>query len=144
MDVAAWLRDLGLSRYEQTFRANDIDADVLTDLTEFDLEKLGISLGHRKKLLNAIAALRTPSSAAGASLPASRTAGAAVKKRAAEAERRQLTVMFCDMVGSTEVAARLDPEDMGEVIRAYHGTCTETVQRWGGHVAKYMGDGVLA
>jgi class 3 adenylate cyclase/predicted ATPase len=144
VEVAAWLRDLGLSRYEQTFRDNDIDGDVLSDLTESDLEKLGISLGHRKKLLKAIAELGTPTSAAASSLPVSRIDAVAEKKGAGEAERRQLTVLFCDLVGSTELAARLDPEDLGQVIRAYHGACTEMVERWGGHVAKYMGDGVLA
>jgi class 3 adenylate cyclase len=92
LDIGAWLHSLGLQQYEAGFRANDIDTDVLTELTEPDLERLGVaSLGHRKKLLRAIASLREPSSA--------------------QAERRQLTVLFCDLVGSTALSARLDPED---------------------------------
>jgi class 3 adenylate cyclase/predicted ATPase len=145
VDIAAWLQNLGLARYADTFRDSDIDADVLAELTETDLEKLGISLGHRKKLLKAIAEYEAASRAAAA--PPSSTsavAGAAERRTTAEAERRQLTVLFCDLVGSTELAARLDPEDMGAVMRAYHGACAATVERWGGHVAKYMGDGVLA
>jgi class 3 adenylate cyclase len=143
LDIAAWLRDLGLERYIQAFEANDIDAAVLRTLHVDDLRELGVtSLGHRKKLLDAIAALTTPP-------PEDRVAGAGAADAGApaarhEAERRQLTVMFCDLVGSTALAARLDPEDMGRVIRAYHQCCAEVVERWGGHVAKYMGDGVLA
>jgi class 3 adenylate cyclase len=145
VDIAAWLRDLGLARYEQTFRDNDIETDVLAELTEADLEKLGVSLGHRKKLLKAMAALRTPEGSGAAGSRAEhfddRQAHVLVKR---EAERRQLTVLFCDLVGSTKLAARLDPEDMGEVIRAHQSCCAEVIERWGGHVAKYMGDGVLA
>jgi class 3 adenylate cyclase len=138
MDVSTWLRDLGLEDYAHAFRANHIDAEVLLQLTADDLTALGItSIGHRRKLLAAIAALDRGRSAA-ASEPIAATV------RPLEAERRQLTVLFVDLVGSTELAARLDPEDMGQVIRVYHGTCTEVVERWGGHVAKYMGDGVLA
>jgi class 3 adenylate cyclase len=145
VDVAAWLQDLGLARYEAAFRESDIDVDVLPDLTEADLEKLGISLGHRKKLLRAIAELRAPSDRAAASvLPISGVDGFTQRSGASEAERRQLTVLFCDLVGSTELAARLDPEDMAPVIRAYQECCAALVERWGGHVAKYMGDGVLA
>jgi class 3 adenylate cyclase len=141
VDVGAWLRDLGLERYAESFEAHAIDCEVLSELTEADLEKLGILLGHRKKLLKAIAALAgqtqvAPTLAADAGIPPSATLP--------EAERRQLTVMFADLVGSTALAARLDPEDMARVIRACQDTCTEVVERWGGHVAKYMGDGVLA
>jgi class 3 adenylate cyclase len=145
VDIAAWLQDLGLARYEAAFRESDIDVDVLPDLTEADFEKLGISLGHRKKLLRAIAELRAPSDRAAASVPPiSGVDGFTQRSGASEAERRQLTVLFCDLVGSTALSARLDPEDMAAVIRAYQGTCAEVVERWGGHVAKYMGDGVLA
>ena len=108
MDVMAWLRDLGLDRYETTFRDNEIDWEVLPELSEADLEKLGLPLGPRKKLLKAIAALSAERSSA------SPAAGA-------EAERRQLTVMFCDLVGSTALSGRLDPEDLSEVMRAYQG-----------------------
>jgi class 3 adenylate cyclase len=134
MDVSTWLRELGLAGYAQAFRANDIDADVLRRLTADDLIALGISsIGHRRKLLDAIAELPRPDSGALREPEAPRAA-----------ERRQLTVLFCDLVGSTELAARLDPEDMSRVIRAYQECCAAVVERWGGHVAKYMGDGVLA
>jgi class 3 adenylate cyclase len=141
-DVEHWLQGLGLAQYARTFAENDIDLEVLPHLNEQDLEKLGVSLGHRKKLLHAIGALSAGSQSLRAG-PAAEEAQAG-SGRSAEAERRQLTVMFVDLVGSTELAARLDPEDMGQVIRAYHGCCTEVVARWDGHVAKYMGDGVLA
>jgi class 3 adenylate cyclase len=139
VDIAAWLRELGLERYQQAFRENEIDAEILPKLTADDLKDIGITtVGHRRKLLEAIAALAEPASASQAE------PSAAARARPAQAERRQLTVLFCDLVGSTELAARLDPEDMGAVIRAYHRCCAEAVERWGGHVAKYMGDGVLA
>ena len=135
MDLSTWLRDLGLESYAQAFQANDIDAEVLSRLTADDLIALGISsIGHRRKLLDAIAELPRPESSA------QREPEAAPRA----AERRQLTVMFVDLVGSTELSARLDPEDMGAVIRGYQQCCAEVVERWGGHVAKYMGDGVLA
>ena len=112
MDVAAWLRGLGLERYDQAFRDNEIDRDALSKLTAEDLKDLGVVLGgHRRKLLEAIAALR----AEAAAQPATVAAGPA-----AAAERRQLTVMFCDLVASTALARRLDPEDLREVIGAYH------------------------
>jgi predicted ATPase/class 3 adenylate cyclase len=130
-----WLNTIGLGRYAALFADNDIDLQILPELGESDFEKLGISLGHRKKLLKAIAALDGQTQAA-------QTAVAAATRP--EAERRQLTVLFCDLVGSTALAARLDPEDMGRLIRVYQNTCAEAVERWGGHVAKYMGDGVLA
>src|SRR5271165_6428288 len=140
MDVAVWLRSLGLERYEALFRENDIDAEVLSDLTDGDLEKIGVSLGHRKRLLKAAAAL-----AAGPA-PAPPAAAAPVPPGgpADAAERRQLTVMFADLVGSTALSARLDPEDMRQVIRAYQDSCSGVVARYDGFVAKFMGDGVLA
>ena len=136
MDVLVWLRGLGLERYGPAFRENEIDWEVLPDLTEGDLEKLGLPLGPRKKLLKAIAGLSAEAAAV--------TSEAAPSPRSAEAERRHLTVLFCDLVGSTELSARLDPEDMGHVIRAYQSSCAEAVGHWGGRIAKYMGDGVLA
>jgi class 3 adenylate cyclase len=143
VDIAAWLRELALERYEEAFQENEIDAEILSKLTADDLKDIGVTIvGHRRKLLEAISALVEP---ALAPQPEERAPGeAAPKARPAEAERRQLTVLFCDLVGSTELSAQLDPEDLGQVIRAYHGACTEVVERWGGHVAKYMGDGVLA
>jgi class 3 adenylate cyclase len=138
MDVATWLRDLGLENYAQAFQANDIDAEVLSRLTAEDLIALGItSIGHRRKLLDAIAALdhaRAPAAAE----------PIAAAERPLEAERRQLTVLFCDLVGSTELAARLDPEDLREVMRAYQAACADVVGRFEGHVARFLGDGVLA
>ena len=137
MDVAIWLRGLGLQQYEAQFRENDIDAEFVSDLTDRDLEKIGVSLGHRKRLLKAIAALAGPAAAP-------RAAATPIPPLAAAAERRQLTVMFSDLVGSTALSARLDPEDMREVIRAYQDACSGAVARYDGFVAKFMGDGVLA
>src|SRR5208337_794008 len=127
MDVAVWLRGLGLEQYETQFRENDIDAEVLSDLTDGDLEKIGVSLGHRKRLLKAVAAL--PGLAAAP--PADPTP---IPPVADAAERRQITVMFCDLVGSTAMSARLDPEDMREVIRAYQDACSAAVARYDGFV----------
>ncbi|RAI03532.1 adenylate cyclase [Acuticoccus sediminis] len=130
MDIGSWLRSLGLGRYEAAFRDNDVDAALLSALTSEDLREIGItSLGHRKRLLAALAELRS----ANASLPGARIA-----------ERRHLTVMFVDLAGSTELSRRLDPEDLRRLLRAYHDTVRATVERGGGHVAKFMGDGVLA
>jgi class 3 adenylate cyclase/predicted ATPase len=139
MDVAAWLRGLGLERYEQAFRDNEIDEKVLSSLTPEDLKDLGVTLvGHRRRLLDAIAAL-------GAATPAATvTPGSGDAPAPAEAERRQLTVMFCDLVGSTALSARLDPEDLRAVIGAYHRRVAKVIGRGGGFVARYMGDGVLA
>jgi class 3 adenylate cyclase len=138
MDVVEWLRGLGLEQYVPAFRDNDIDGEVLRGLTTDDLRELGVaSIGHRRRLLDAIARLVDGQRSAEAS-PA--PSAAAVSS---EAERRQLTVMFCDLVGSTGLSARLDPEDLREVIAAYHRAVAEVVRRFDGFVAKYMGDGVL-
>ncbi len=131
MDIASWLRGLGLEQYEQAFRENAIDADVLSDLTDADLRQLGILLGHRKRLLKAIAKL-------------GRTANRSDSSAAEPvAERRQLTVMFVDLVGSTALSSRLDVEDLREIIGAFHRCVADTIARFSGFVAKYMGDGVL-
>jgi class 3 adenylate cyclase len=143
VDIASWLGRLGLERYEEAFRDNAIDAEVLPELTDADLEKLGVVLGHRKRLLRAIAALRAGATAP-ASLPGAPVEAAPRARRAAEAERRQLTVLFCDLVGSTELSARLDPEAMREVLRTYQNAVAAEATRFEGHIAKYMGDGVLA
>jgi predicted ATPase/class 3 adenylate cyclase len=144
MDVAAWLCGLGLGQYEQAFRENDIDAEVLMDLTAEDLIGLGVaSIGHRRKLLAAIAFLRAGSISA--TTPAMASAAVSGKASPApEAERRQLTVMFVDLVDSTALAAWLDPEEMAEVLRTYQNAVAGAIARFEGHVAKYMGDGVLA
>ena len=135
MDIDGWLRGIGLEQYAQTFRDNAIDADVLCDLTDEHLRELGLPLGARLKLLRAVAALSTGQTPVSPEIttPAPRT----------DAERRQVTVMFSDLVGSTALSARMDPEDLREIISAYQKCVAETVRRFGGFVAKYMGDGVL-
>jgi len=140
MDIGGWLRSLGLERYEQAFRENEIDLRVLPELTADDLKELGVAaIGHRRLLLKAIADLAAGAGRAAAEdVPAASRANATV-----EAERRQLTVMFCDLVGSTPLSTRFDPEDLREIVGAYHRCVTDTVGRFGGFVAKYMGDGVL-
>ena len=138
MDVAAWLQGLGLERYVAAFRDNEIDWEAVPKLTVEDLKDLGVILGgHRRKLLAAIAALGTEAPAAAG------TAASRVAPGLAETERRQLTVMFCDLVGSTELSARLDPEDLREIIAAYHRAVADVIRSFDGFVAKYMGDGVL-
>jgi len=141
MDVAQWLRGLGLERYEPTFRENEVDAEVLTELTESDLTTMGLPVGPRRKLLKAIAALRE--SALPSPVIEQPSVPGPAARPSSEAERRQLTVMFCDLVDSTALSARLDPEDLRGVIGAYHGCVAEAVRRFDGFVAKYMGDGVL-
>jgi class 3 adenylate cyclase len=142
MDLGGWLRSLGLEKYEAAFRENDIDETVLPSLTHENLKELGVaSLGHRVKLLDASAALRshtTSNTASPVALPANDESSPKDS-----AERRQITVMFCDLVGSTALAASMDPEDLREVISAYQKCAAETVRRFDGFVAKYMGDGVL-
>jgi class 3 adenylate cyclase len=137
--IEDWLREIGLEQYAQRFVENDIDFRVLPDLTDQDLKDLGVSsLGHRRLLLRAMAELKVAEE--GATKPAAELATSA---KADTAERRQVTVMFSDLVGSTALSARMDPEDLREVISAYQNGVAETVQRFGGFVAKYMGDGVL-
>jgi class 3 adenylate cyclase len=144
MDVVVWLRSLGLGKYEAAFRENDIDETVLPGLTEEHLKQLGVtSLGHRVKLLDAIAALRNDASGKTQYVDATTASSAPSAPPEDHAERRQVTVMFSDLVGSTALSARMDPEDLREVISAYQKCVAETVQRFGGFVAKYMGDGVL-
>jgi class 3 adenylate cyclase/predicted ATPase len=141
VDIGAWLRKLGLEQYEAAFRENNVDDTILPRLTAEDLKDLGIgSVGHRRKLLDCIAVLRAEPSA-----PAPLSdAPLAVKKADKDtAERRQVTVMFSDLVGSTALSARMDPEDLREIISAYQRCVADTVGRLGGFVAKYMGDGVL-
>jgi class 3 adenylate cyclase/predicted ATPase len=141
--IADWLKQLGMDQYIQHFAENDIDCTILGDLTDQDLEKIGVrSLGHRRKLLRAIAELKggeniTPAIAVAAAPPA------APRAAAETAERRQVTVMFSDLVGSTALSARMDPEDLRELISAYQKCVAATVRRFGGFVAQYLGDGVL-
>jgi class 3 adenylate cyclase len=141
MDLGEWLRGLGLDQYEATLKENGVDLEVLPDLTESDLEKLGVLLGHRKRLLKAIADLRRADSGDRAW---GQSAAKVEPKPHHGAERRQLTVLFCDLVGSTAMSARLDPEDMRGIITAYQKCCARLITQGGGFVARYMGNGVLA
>ena len=143
MDIATWLHGLGMEQYEPAFRDNSIDAAVLPELTAQDLKDLGVSrVGDRRKLLAAIAVLR--SGPVRGRPPAGFPLAVAERSTdAVTAERRQLTVMFCDLVGSTALAARLDPEDLRDLITAYNRAVAEVVTRFDGFVAKYMGDGIL-
>jgi class 3 adenylate cyclase len=127
MDVGTWLRSLGLDQYAGLFREQAIEADILPELTDRHLSELGIPLGHRLRILRAIRELASEPSAAAPGT----------------AERRQLTVMFCDLVGSTELTASLDPEDMADLIRAFQRAVAAAVQRFDGHIAKWMGDAAM-
>jgi class 3 adenylate cyclase/tetratricopeptide (TPR) repeat protein len=142
MDVARWLKDLGLPQYIDAFLDNDIDREVLLDLNDEELQEIGVkSLGHRKRLLKAIDVVReaaSESSSLGQPKVQDHVADSAV------AERRHLTVMFCDLVGSTSLAEQLDPEDLRDVIRSYQDACAGVISRFEGYVAKYIGDGILA
>src|SRR5690348_1849780 len=139
MDVADWLRALGLERYQAAFLEHEITPAVLPKLSAGDLEKIGVmAVGHQHRLLEAIAALRAGSEPA-------RVLGHSTRDdfRHASAERRQLSVMFCDMSDSTALSTRLDPEDLSAVIREYQSRVATTVARFGGYIARYVGDGVL-
>ena len=139
MDVADWLRKLGLEEYVAVFRENAVTVDVLPDLTGEDLKDIGISaVGHRRRLLKAAAELRV-----GGTADAARATAEADSLSERTAERRQLSVMLCDLVGSTELSSRLDPEDLSQVIRAYQARVRDTIARFGGFIARYVGDGVL-
>src|ERR1700745_464468 len=142
MDVGGWLRSLGLEDYEKAFRENKVDAAILPKLTAEDLRDLGVAaVGDRRKLLEAIEVLCLGAKPEPTPLEMSSTVPALTKDTAAE--RRQVTVMFSDLVGSTALSARMDPEDLREVISAYQKCVAETAHRFGSFVAKYMGDGVL-
>jgi class 3 adenylate cyclase len=144
MDVGGWLRGLGLGQFEATFRESEIDFDVLPELTEPDLEKLGVPLGHRKRLLKAIASLGA--TAALGPAPAQSPAAQAIAPPTPETagERRHLTVMFCDLVDSTGIAARLDAEEWRDLVGAYLDAASAAVTDMGGKVAKKLGDGLMA
>src|SRR5215470_12323490 len=145
MNVGHLLRKLGLEQYESAFRENKIDSEILPKLTAEDLKDLGIALvGDRRRLLDAIASLHAEAQAPATEAPHVAEPGIGRGSPIAEAERRQLTVMFVDLVGSTELSRRLDPEEMREVIRAYQTSVADDIGLFDGHVAKFMGDGVLA
>ena len=148
MDVADWLRTLGLEQYEAAFRENGVSAEDLRHLTADDLEGLGVTaIGHRRRLLVAIAGLRPEDTTAGdpVRLSSGRRSARPATLGSSEttAERRPLSVMFCDLIGSTALSARLDPEDLREVIRAYQACVVATIQQFDGFIARYVGDGVL-
>ena len=141
MDVGGWLRGLGLGQYEEKFRDNKIDADLLPRLTVDDLKDIGVSVvGDRRRLLDAIAVI----AGAGPAIPASPTKSAPSKGLQASAERRPITVMFCDLVGSTSLAAKLDAEDWRNLVNAYLDEASAAVTGLGGHVLKKLGDGLMA
>jgi hypothetical protein len=128
--IAAWLEKLDMAEYARRFAENDIDISVLPHLTDQDFKELGVSLGHRRKLLAAIIEL-------GGLAPSASTSPALTEPKPQDsAERRQVTVMFSDLVGSTALSSRLDPEDLREVIAAYQKCVAEAVGRFGGFVAK--------
>ncbi|MBX3329319.1 MAG: AAA family ATPase [Nitrospira sp.] len=143
--VAEWLQSLGLDQYRESFQQNAITWDVLPELNDGDLASLGVLLGHRKKILRAIAQLSSTGKGDTASTPAIPTAKETTASSSGrdQAERRQLTVMFCDLVGSTALACRLDPEDLQEIIRRFLDDCGNAISRFNGYIAKYMGDGLL-
>ena len=145
MDVGGWLRGLGLGRYEEKFRKNKIDFDVLADLTDGDLQELGVPLGDRRRLLRAIAELcaqQSPTTQARPTLAAPTPAQSFAHLDSAE--RRQITVMFFDLVGSTGLVAKLDPEDWRNLVNAYIHEASKAVTGLGGHVLKMLGDGLMA
>ena len=143
-DITTWLGEIGLEQYVPTFLVNDIDLEIISELTEADLEKLGLSLGHRKKLLRAAASLRTASAAEAAVGKPTGVAGADPPVVARpDAQRRQLTVVFYDLVGSTALSSKIDPEEMRDVLLSYQNAVARQIGRFDGHVAKFMGDGVL-
>src|SRR5690242_17458825 len=135
------LEQLGLSQYSEIFAENDVDLEALRLLSDVELEKVGVSLGHRKKLLKAVAELN------GSLAPEHSVAATQLEPPARvgspDAERRQLTVMFCDLVGSTGLATKLDPEQLRDLMQAYQQTCGEVSARYEGHVAQYLGDGLM-
>ena len=136
--IGDWLEELGLGEYAHRFAENGIDFSVLGHLSDQDLKDLGVLLGHRRKLQAAIAGLP------GAAPAAHKTGAVPITRPEDAAERRQLTVMFCDLVGSTALSTRLDPEDLRKIISRYHRHCAEMIVKSDGFVARYMGDGVLA
>ncbi|MGC1700163.1 MAG: adenylate/guanylate cyclase domain-containing protein, partial [Pseudolabrys sp.] len=136
MDVGGWLRNLGLGQYESAFIKNAIDTDVLAELTEGDLEKLGVPLGDRKRLIKAIKAIKATAGGSPSALITSEVGENAL--------RRHLTVVICDLVGSDALSARLDPEDMGAVIDAFQAACARITLAYDGFLADFRGDGILA
>ena len=143
MDIGDWLRALDLGQYEAAFRENSVTPELLPRLTPEDLKDLGITpVGHRRRLLDAIAALRARATRADDPQADGATAGRSQASLQSAAERRQLTVMFCDIQGSTALSTRLDPEDLSELVRAYQSCVKATIASFGGFIARYVGDGI--
>ena len=141
-----WLAEIGLGRYDAVFASNEIDFDVIRSLTDADLRELGLALGDRKRLLQAVARLDgQPAIETSTPMVASATASGPIRQEAVSpsGERRQLTVMFCDLVGSTALSEKLDPEELGKLLHAYRTHCGEVIARYDGFVARYVGDGIL-
>src|SRR5262245_36589474 len=143
--VSRWLEHLGLGIYREAFEKNAITSDVLPELNQGDLEALGVLLGHRKQLLRAISQL-----SAGADVRSAGSLPSAISSNSLgfpperdQAERRQLTVLFCDLVDSTALSRRVDPEDLQDIIRRFLDACSQAIGRFNGYIAKYMGDGML-
>ena len=144
MNVAQWLNAIDLGQYEALFREHEIDAGVLPDLVEADLEKIGVPLGHRKRLLRAIVGLSAGEMPPPAAKPPSILSSSPQPTLGADAERRPITVMFCDLVGSTSMAAKLDAEDWRTLVNTYLDEASAAVTGLGGHVLKKLGDGLMA
>ena len=148
-EVDLWLSGLGLGRYSRLFSEHEIDARALRELTDADLRELGLPIGHRKRILRGLRTLEDGATTAARELEAERPAGGTAAQPAAsadgrEAERRHLTIIFIDLVGSTELTLGLDPEDLAALLNTFHDTCVRLVRRYGGYVARYLGDGLTA
>ncbi len=139
-DFALWLQGLGLEKYGEVLASHDIDLTVVPDLTEQDLEKLGLSLGHRRKFMAAAAKFRAASTSSPGGFGAGRSRPV---KLAPQVERRQLTVVFIDLVGSTALGSELDPEDLIRLLRQYREACVAAIGKYDGYIAQYLGDGIL-
>lgn len=135
-ELTTWLASYGLERYAEAFVENDVDLDILPTLSDADLESLGMSLGHRRKLQRALAQIEATTVASTPTTPPAGTLETG-------AERRIVTVLFCDLVGSTSLSARLDPEDLRAVLATYQDVCAAEIQAEGGYLARYVGDGLL-
>src|SRR6187200_2653429 len=146
MDVGGWLKSLGLEQYEAAFRENAVDAEVLPTLTTDDLKEMGvIPIGHRRRLLDAITKLQNDTTSSQAVTPPGdhSTPTPIADAESQAGERRQLTVMFCDLVGSTALSEKLDPEELRDLLHAYRTLCGDVIARYDGFVARYVGDGIL-
>ena len=143
-DIRQWLEELGLGKYADAFEENDIDLDLLSRLTAEELKDIGVdSVGHRKRLLEAITTLAGGADDLVLTPSEPRSGRGEQASKVPEAERRQITVMFCDLVGSTALSEKLDPEDLRGLMQAYQKACGDVVERYEGHVAQYLGDGLM-